>query len=81
MKTKQQTAERILELASLENASFSKIAPDDKYPTNEAEADAFIKARIKPYMNWFRLQAYILSDDQEKIDGFVHAKLNETLGK
>ncbi|PTX14406.1 hypothetical protein C8N40_11171 [Pontibacter mucosus] len=43
--------EEMRRVATLESAHFSKISPDDKYPTNEKEADAFIKARIDL---WFK---------------------------
>lgn len=36
---------------TMERANFEHIRPEDSYPTNEKEADAFIKGRIRLWMN------------------------------
>ena len=41
----------IAEKAKCLTANFGTIAPDDNYPTNELEADRFIKKRISLWLS------------------------------
>lgn len=42
--------EEISRLCTLETARFNTIMPRDQYPTNEEEADAFVKGRIRLWL-------------------------------
>lgn len=59
--------EKVIRITSMENTSFAQIAPADAYPTNEPEADRFIKSRIQGWLqNWVRGPiAILLEEDNE----------------
>lgn len=66
-------AERLLDLASLENACFD----------HNNEKDEYIKSKIRPYMSWFEGCAYYLEDiidlSENKKGWYKKEKLEEII--
>lgn len=64
-----------LECSKLESANFTKIGYRDGYPTNEIEADRFIKERVElHYETWIASPLKIAIDYLEEFNKLAREK-------